>query len=52
MSLVRMGLSENKKFGDNYDAIFGKKPKTKTTKPKPAKKTAIRNNLKNKSKKK
>ncbi|CAN5501492.1 hypothetical protein BH11PLA2_BH11PLA2_03560 [soil metagenome] len=25
MSLVRMGLSENKKFGDNYDAIFSKK---------------------------
>lgn len=41
MSLVRMGLSENKKFGDNYDAIFGKKPKAKkpaAKKPKPKKK--------------
>ncbi len=49
MSLVRMGLSENKKFGDNYEAIFGKKPKTKkAAAKKPAKKTAIRNNLKKK----
>lgn len=25
MSIVRVGLSENKKFADGYDAIFGKK---------------------------
>lgn len=34
MSLVRVGLSENKKFGQNYDAIFGKKKKTKTVRAK------------------
>jgi hypothetical protein len=33
MSLVRMGLSENKKFGQNYDAIFGKKKPAKAAKP-------------------
>jgi hypothetical protein len=25
MSIVRVGLSETKKFGTGYDAIFGKK---------------------------
>jgi hypothetical protein len=25
MSIVRVGLSETKKFGDGYDAIFAKK---------------------------
>ncbi len=25
MSIVRVGLSETKKFADGYDAIFGKK---------------------------
>lgn len=25
MSIVRVGLSENKKYADGYDAIFGKK---------------------------
>jgi hypothetical protein len=25
VSIVRVGLSETKKFGDGYDAIFGKK---------------------------
>lgn len=41
MSLVRMGLSENKKFGENYDSIFGKKKPVKTAamKPKPKPKT-------------
>lgn len=34
MSLVRVGLSENKKFGQNYDSIFGKKRKAKTVKAK------------------
>lgn len=45
MSIVRVGLSENKGFSEGYDAIFGKKkaakkPTTakKATKKKPAKK--------------
>ena len=25
VSIVRQGLAEDKKFGDGYDAIFGKK---------------------------
>jgi len=25
VSIVRVGLSENKKYADGYDAIFGKK---------------------------
>ena len=25
MSIVRQGLAEDKKFGDGYEAIFGKK---------------------------
>jgi hypothetical protein len=45
VSIVRVGLAETKRFADGYDAIFGKKvksaapakkPKTKTTKAKPA----------------
>jgi CDGSH-type Zn-finger protein len=32
MSLVRVGMSENKKYGDGFDAIFGKK-KTAAKKP-------------------
>jgi hypothetical protein len=48
VSIVRVGLSENQKFADGYDAIFGKK-KGGATKPtvapratsrKPAKKAA------------
>jgi hypothetical protein len=41
MSIVRVGMSEDNKFGDGYDAIFGTKPKS-TAKPakKPAKATA------------
>lgn len=27
MSIVRMGMSEDDKFGAGYDAIFGTKPK-------------------------
>jgi hypothetical protein len=53
VSIVRVGLSENQKFADGYDAIFGKKkpaaakpaakaaPKAKAKKPagkKPARK--------------
>jgi hypothetical protein len=36
MSIVRIGLSETDKFSEGYDAIFGKKKKTpssKTSKP-------------------
>lgn len=50
MSIVRMGMSEDGKFGDGYDAIFGKKkepakaaPAAKAKKPaakKPAAKKA------------
>jgi hypothetical protein len=43
VSIVRIGMSEDKKFGDGYDAIFGKKPVAKqadakkaTAKKKPA----------------
>ncbi|HEY1188306.1 MAG TPA: hypothetical protein VGE74_11650 [Gemmata sp.] len=28
MSIVRMGMSEDSKFGEGYDAIFGKKDAT------------------------
>jgi CDGSH-type Zn-finger protein len=38
MSIVRVGMSEDKKFGDGYDAIFGNKPKKAAAK-KPAAKT-------------
>ena len=29
MSIVRVGLSENKKFAEGYEAIFGKKKEAK-----------------------
>ena len=39
MSIVRVGMSEDGKFAEGYDAIFGtKKPETK----KPAKATAAK----------
>ncbi len=37
MSIVRIGLGETDKFGEGYEAIFGKK---KTTKPKKAQASA------------
>lgn len=38
MSIVRMGMSEDGKFGNGYDAIFGKKPaKAKAADKPPAK---------------
>lgn len=45
MSIVRQGLAEDGKFGDGYDAIFGKKsgaakPAAKKDEPKPAAKKA------------
>ncbi len=46
MSIVRVGLSETKKFADGYEAIFGRKKST------PAKKTKSSSNKKKKAKKK
>jgi len=43
MSIVRVGMSENKSYGDGYDAIFGKSGTAKTPAPaakKPAAKKA------------
>ena len=40
MSIVRQGLAEDKKFGDGYEAIFGKK--TGTAKKPAAKKPAAK----------
>ena len=41
MSIVRVGMSEDNKFGDGYDAIFGAKPKSaKAPVKKPAKAAA------------
>ena len=34
MSIVRVGMSEDNKFGDGYDAIFGAKPKKAAAKAK------------------
>lgn len=50
VSIVRMGMSEDDKFGSGYEAIFGKKttsekPEEKSKKPaakKPAKKPAAK----------
>lgn len=33
MSIVRQGLAEDKKFGDGYEAIFGKKTSKAAKKP-------------------
>ena len=38
MSIVRVGMSEDGKFGEGYDAIFGKKPAKKKTEKATAKK--------------
>lgn len=35
MSIVRVGLGENKEFADGYEAIFGKKDKNKDGDKKP-----------------
>jgi inosine/xanthosine triphosphate pyrophosphatase family protein len=47
MSIVRLGMAENKNYGDGYDAIFAKKTAKKpvaakkpTAKKAPAKKPA------------
>ena len=36
MSLVRIGMSENKGYADGYEAIFGKRDRFKPADPKPA----------------
>jgi hypothetical protein len=40
MSIVRIGMSEDDKFGAGYDAIFGAPEKAKKAESKPAKKPA------------
>jgi len=50
MSIVRMGMAEDDKFGDGYEAIFGKK-KT-ATEPEKAKAEKGKKKDKKKSKKK
>ena len=50
MSIVRLGMAENKNYGDGYDAIFAKKnaaakkpaAKKPTAKKAPAKKPAAK----------
>jgi hypothetical protein len=45
MSIVRVGMSEDGKFAEGYDAIFGKKPEKKAAKAaakKPEKKPAAK----------
>ena len=46
MSIVRVGMSEDGKFAEGYDAIFGKKPEkkkaAKATDKKPEKKPATK----------
>ena len=49
MSIVRVGMSESKSFGDGYDAIFGKKAKKAAE---PAKKPAAKKTKKAKKGKK
>ena len=42
MSIVRIGMSEDKNFGDGYDAIFGTKPAGAKKPAKAAKKPAAK----------
>jgi len=53
MSIVRMGMSEDGKFGNGYDAIFGPKDTTaKAPEPKKPAKEAEKPTAKKKSAKK
>lgn len=55
MSIVRIGMAEDKKFGDGYDSIFGKKDgpaKKPAAKKKPAKAAAKKPAAKKPAKKK
>jgi hypothetical protein len=49
VSIVRIGMAEDKKFGDGYDSIFGKKG---AEKKKPAKAAAKKTPAKKPAKKK
>jgi hypothetical protein len=53
MSIVRVGMAEDKKFGDGYEAIFGSKPAKKAGKAakKPAAKAAKKGGAKKSAKK-
>ena len=42
VSIVRMGLAEDEKFGDGYDAIFGKKPAKSAAAKKPEAETVAK----------
>jgi hypothetical protein len=50
VSIVRIGLSQNKGYTDGYDAIFGKKKGDKPKKAKPAKAKAGKKSKKAKKK--
>lgn len=52
MSIVRVGLSENKDFANGYDAIFGKKKPTKAKKVESSAKSTTSTNKKKKPAKK
>ena len=51
VSIVRMGMAEDGKFGDGYEAIFGKK-KSETQKPAAKETTAKQGDKKKPAKKK
>jgi hypothetical protein len=50
VSIIRVGLAENKKFAQGYEAIFGKSKKDQSTaaQPKPDKKPAAKKKAKKK----
>ncbi len=52
MSIVRMGMSEDEKFGAGYDAIFGPKTKKAKATKKPAKSEKKQDTKKKSNKKK
>ena len=51
MSIVRIGLGENKEFADGYEAIFGKKDKDQEKEKKPESKTEKKDEAKKEEKK-
>jgi len=50
MSIVRVGLGETDKFGQGYEAIFGKKQQTGKKKKSPARKMATAKKKKSRKK--
>jgi hypothetical protein len=50
MSIVRVGLGETEKFGEGYEAIFGRKKPASKKKKSPAKKTATAKKKKSRKK--